>query len=66
MTLSETLVWLDQKLVRDAYTDIIELTFFAKYKAEVGFKFSLDGFHNVPDTDNPFVAIYSIVRINLN
>lgn len=32
MTIAETLTWLDTKLVRDAYTDIIELTYFAKYK----------------------------------
>lgn len=31
MTTAETLGWLDEKLVRDAYTDIIELTYFAKY-----------------------------------
>jgi hypothetical protein len=47
-------------LVRDAYTDIIELTFFAKYRPEVGFKVSIDGFHNVPDTDHPYLALYSI------
>jgi len=36
------------------------LVFFAKYKPEVGFKISVDGFHNVPDTSNPYVAIYSL------
>jgi hypothetical protein len=61
MTLSETLSWLDTKLVRGSYTDIIELTYFAKYRPEVGFKFSLDGFHNVPDTDYAYPAFYSIV-----
>lgn len=53
-------MWIDNKLVRDAYTDIIELTYFAKYKPEVGFKFSLDGFVYVTDKSNPIVAIYSL------
>lgn len=30
--MAETLGWLDSKLVRDAYTDILELTYFAKYR----------------------------------
>lgn len=60
MTTAETLGWLDEKLVRDAYTDIIELTYFAKYNRQVGFKVSLDGFHNVPNTDHPYVAVYSL------
>ncbi|CAD8177252.1 unnamed protein product [Paramecium octaurelia] len=60
MTAAQFLSWLDGALVRDAYTDLIELTYFAKYKGQVGFKVSLDGFHNVPDTDHPYVAIYSI------
>lgn len=47
-------------MVRDAYTDIIELTYFAKYRGQVGFKVSLDGFHQAFDTDHPFVAIYSL------
>ena len=47
-------------MIRDAYTDILELVYFAKYKPKVGFKVSIDGFHNIPDTSHPFVAIYSI------
>ena len=60
MSINETLNFLDEKLKRDAYTDIIELTYFAKYRPEVGFKISIDGFHKVPDTSNPIVALYSI------
>ena len=60
MSLQESLSWLDTKLVRETDTDILELTYFAKYKPEVGFKFSLDGFHNVEDERHPHVAIYSI------
>lgn len=60
MTAAQFTNYLDEKLVRDAYTDLIELTYFAKYKGQVGFKVSLDGFHNVPNTDHPYVAIYSI------
>jgi len=42
--------------MRDPYTDIIELQYFAKYKPPAGFKFSLDGFHNNPHSDYPVIG----------
>lgn len=52
--------YLDQKLVMTPYTDIIDLTGFAHYEGQTGFKFSLDGFHNVPFTDRPVIGIYCL------
>jgi len=34
--------------------------YFAKYKPEVGFKISLDGFHNLDDTSHAHIAVYSL------
>ena len=48
MNNDQAMKWLDQKIQRTAYTDIIELAYFAEYKKDAGFKFSLDGFHKNP------------------
>ncbi|EGR33876.1 hypothetical protein IMG5_033550 [Ichthyophthirius multifiliis] len=52
--------WIDKNIVRSPYTDIIELQYFAQYKPDVGFKFSLDGFHNNPHKDYPIVGLYCL------
>mmetsp|Transcript_22582 Transcript_22582/g.19587 ORF Transcript_22582/g.19587 Transcript_22582/m.19587 type:complete len:140 (-) Transcript_22582:547-966(-) len=59
--------WIDQKVLRNNSTEIIDLQYFAKYQKESGFKFALDGFHNVPDKVpyiglcclNPPAALYT-------
>lgn len=38
---------------------MIDMQYFAKYQPEVGFKFSVDGVHNVPKTQ-PYVALYCL------
>ncbi len=60
MTQSEALAYVDQKINMGPTTDIIDLSYFAKYKPTSGFKISLDGFHNVPITDKPIVGIYCL------
>ncbi|KAL4486755.1 hypothetical protein ABPG72_006587 [Tetrahymena utriculariae] len=52
--------WIDKNIIRDPYTDIIELQYFAKYKPDAGFKFSLDGFHNNPQTDYPIIGLFCL------
>jgi hypothetical protein len=59
-TLAESKIWLDDKLKRSPYTDIIDMIHFAKYMLKTGFKFSLDGFHNCPISDYPVIAMFSI------
>lgn len=56
----EVLDWLDEKITKTTSTDIIDLQFFAKYQPKSGFKFALDGFHNVPDKDIPYIGLYCL------
>ena len=36
------------------------MQFFAKYQPKSGFKFALDGFHNVPDKSIPYVGLFCL------
>jgi hypothetical protein len=52
--------WIDEHMKITPETELIDLAYFAKYKPDIGFKFSLDGFHNNPITDHPVVGIYQL------
>jgi len=41
-------------------TEIIDLQYFAKYQFKSGFKFALDGFHNVPNKSIPYIGLYCL------
>ena len=65
---------------KTANTTLIDMQYFAKYQPEAGFKFSLDGIHNVPKGAayaglyclNPPAALYqldpnpTLVHLNSN
>lgn len=51
--------WIDDKIIRTNKTEIIDLQKFAKYQPPSGFKFAVDGFHNVPEKI-PYVALYCL------
>mmetsp|Transcript_29187 Transcript_29187/g.26581 ORF Transcript_29187/g.26581 Transcript_29187/m.26581 type:complete len:342 (+) Transcript_29187:3055-4080(+) len=51
--------WLDEKITRNSNTGLIDLLYFARYRQEAGFKFSLDGIHNAPKAQ-PYVGIYTL------
>lgn len=36
------------------------MIYFAKYQPSTGFKFSLDGYHNVPNTSLPLIGLYCL------
>ena len=52
--------WIDSKIKKTDSTEIIDLQYFAKYQPKSGFKFALDGFHNVPDSSIPYIGLYCL------
>jgi hypothetical protein len=52
--------WISDKIKRTNNTPIIDMIYFAKYQVSTGFKFSLDGFHNVPQTSLPLIGLYCL------
>ena len=63
-TMMISLTFLDQKIVKTQSTEIIDLQFFAKYQPKSGFKFALDGFHNVPDKSIPYVGLFCLNHLH--
>lgn len=55
----ELVAYLDSKINRNAATGLIDLLYFAKYRPEAGFKFALDGIHNVT-VSQPYIGLYSL------
>jgi hypothetical protein len=51
--------WLDQRINRDSNTGLIDLLYFARYRKEAGFKFSLDGLHNCSKAQ-PYIGIFML------
>jgi hypothetical protein len=50
---------LDKIFVVDVNTPMIDLKFYAHYNPRAGFKFAVDGFHNLPK-DGVFVTLFSL------
>ena len=52
--------FMDKQVIRTPNTPIIDLTYFSKYDPSIGFKVSIDGFHNSPETKHPLITITSL------
>ncbi len=52
--------YLDSNLNKKKNSPILDMTYFAKYQPQAGFKFSLDGLHNVPSNSKLVVGIYCL------
>jgi len=52
--------FLDEKLVYTPGISIIDMMYFAKYDAKVGFKFALDGIHMVPNSKWIYAGLVSL------
>ncbi len=47
-------------MTRNPNTPILDLTYFGQYVPSVGFKISIDGFHNSPESKHPLVTLTSL------
>lgn len=56
---TELFSYIDNNLNKTKNTLILDMMYFAKYQPVAGFKFSLDGFHNVPK-NQIYVGIYCL------
>lgn len=59
-TAQEMAVFIHNQVVRTPNTPIIDLTYFSQYVASVGFKISIDGFHNSGETKHPLVTLTTL------
>jgi len=53
---NEITAWLNEKIQVNPSLGFINMMYFAEYRSDLGFKFSLDGLHNVP-TAQPYVGL---------
>lgn len=54
---------LNEMLVINRMTQLMNIKYFAKYDKNIGFKFCIDGFHNLPKK-SLFVCVYSVYPDN--
>ena len=51
--------YLAEKIIGDTGTKMIDMMYFAKYREDAGFKFSLDGVHNTVKSQ-PYIGLFCI------
>ena len=51
--------WIDQRLQVNPRTPMLDVKYFAKYNADLGFKVAVDAVHNTP-SDDPHVVIFCL------
>ena len=47
----DMMTWLEEKMFKNAPTDLLDMRQFASYDPKFGFKISVDGFHNTPQEE---------------
>lgn len=52
--------YVDKRLFLTTDTFMIDMMYFAKYRPQAGFKFIVDGLHNVISPSNAYVVLYSL------
>jgi hypothetical protein len=55
----QIILYIDDKIKKTTSTEMIDLIYFAKYQPAAGFKFAVDGFHNINDK-KPYIAFYCL------
>jgi len=53
---NEITAWLNEKIQFNPSLGFINMMYFAEYRSDLGFKFALDGIHNVP-TAQPYIGL---------
>jgi hypothetical protein len=53
---NEITAWLNEKIQFNPSLGFINMMYFAEYRSDLGFKFSLDGIHNAP-TAQPYIGL---------
>jgi hypothetical protein len=51
--------WIEQIVTSKAETELLDMSFFAEYNKQAGFKIAIDGVHNTPN-GIPYGAIFNI------
>lgn len=51
--------WIEEIVTSKAETELLDMTFFAEYNQQTGFKIAVDGLHNTPN-GIPYGALFSL------